>query len=306
MDLNQIIVNAIQVSQRCQRNWDLTSDIDDTIISTLKEVIKNSPTKQNEEYYSVEFITDRAIIEKIYQTTTYDDNSDSDETKNPQTLANLVLVFFSETPNTYRNPKHEYENQNLMAENTNTSIGIVSGQLSLAAAILGLRSGFCACFNRSQVSEILGKKDPKLILGIGYPDLTKDRLEHHKINVLAKSFNKPLKIFCNQQVEEFSGSKPNIKIEYFPPLTESLDESMSFFNQNEDSLIPVIVDLSQELSLSLSEGGTTANTENHSIVFSLHADDVSKLEKLKSKFVEHNITKEFHNTLKLKDWNIRF
>jgi hypothetical protein len=44
--------------------------------------------------------------------------------------------------------------------------------------MLGLKSGFCACFDKAEVARILNINNPLLTLGIGYPDTTKLRREN--------------------------------------------------------------------------------------------------------------------------------
>jgi nitroreductase len=309
MNINELIIKASSIAQRCQRNWDVNSVISEDTLDTLKQVIKNAPTKQNEEYYSVEFITDRSVIENIYQTTTYDKSSQDDRTKNPQVLANLLVVFFCEFPNTYRNPEHEYEDHKGVMENVNTSIGIASGQLALSATLLGLSTGFCACFDVETVSQILNKKNPKLILGIGYPDTSKSRLQHHKTESFFRSYNKPLKIYHNQHVDKSTGITPNpnpsITMEYFPPSSISLDHGMLLFRKY-DKFEDIIRELLNRLNLELLELGITANENNHSIIMSAYSKDIDKLTQFKKELINQQLVKEFHKYLEDAGWSLKF
>ena len=87
------ILDAVESSQHCQRNWDLTKDIDPDHIKIFESIVKTVPSKQNIAYYKVHFITNRTIIEKIYmRSMTKKDNSDIDF-YNPQILANLLVAF---------------------------------------------------------------------------------------------------------------------------------------------------------------------------------------------------------------------
>lgn len=189
MNLIDAIKTASEISERCQRNWDLSKTIPEQEINLLKTVIANSPSKQNEEFFSVLFITDRDTIEQIYQTTLYDANPPSDYNKNPQVLANLLVVFLEITPTTVRN----FGSLNLVEQekNRNMAIGIASGQLILTAAMLGLKTGFCLCFNSEEVTQVLGEV-PLLTIGIGYPDETKDRRTHHKVGKQFATFDKTI------------------------------------------------------------------------------------------------------------------
>jgi len=190
MNLIENIKTASEIAERCQRNWDLSKTIPEEEIELLKTVIRNSPSKQNEEFYSVMFITDRDTIEKIYQTTTYDGKQRSDYNKNPQVLANLLIVFFEIIPNTVRNfgSLDAIEQE----KNRNMAIGIASGELILTAAMLGLTTGFCLCFNSEEVKQVIGEV-PLLTIGVGYPDTTKDRRIHHKVGKQFATFNKTTK-----------------------------------------------------------------------------------------------------------------
>ena len=67
----QDIINDIkrtsEVIRRCQRNWDHSKSIPREHIELLAEVAKNSPAKQDEAYFDVYAITDRDLIEKLYE-----------------------------------------------------------------------------------------------------------------------------------------------------------------------------------------------------------------------------------------------
>ena len=185
---------ALETAQRCRRNWDLSKTIPQEHIDLLKYSVINSPAKQNEEYYSVTFITDRNTIEQIYNHTNR--NSEliiQDLSKNPQVLANLLVAFCKRKPNTFRNDASEYESDIVMDANRNIAIGIASGQLALTAAMLNYSTGFCICFNNIIIGNII-EDTPLLLLGIGYPDETRDRTENQNSIAKFNSFNKPITI----------------------------------------------------------------------------------------------------------------
>jgi hypothetical protein len=185
------IKNAVEVSQRCQRNWDLSKIIPSEYIDVLKTVVEKSPSKQNEEFYSAKFITNRNIIEQIFNLTSFDKGSTSDINKNPQVLANLLVVFCERSPASFRNFDGTKENTN--RQNRDHAIGIASGQLVLSSALLGLKTGFCLCFDYEGVSKILNDK-PILLLGIGYPDPDKERTLHHTMIKKFPSYDKSVEI----------------------------------------------------------------------------------------------------------------
>lgn len=235
--ISDAIKIAIDSSQRCQRNWDLSKEIDIETLSLLKYVIINSPSKQNEEFYNVFFITNRLVIEKIYKETDIHRNllvSGTDYTKNSQALANLLVVFGSKDPMTNRNRPEDYSEQE-NNNNRNQAIGIAAGQLVLTANLLGLKTGFNACFNRSEVEKIVGCKDPKLIIGIGFPDLTKDRRLHQLNDKFFPTFNKPIEIIeignktvINEYVDISNNFKNNIKLKMFLPKNVNISKKDFF------------------------------------------------------------------------------
>jgi hypothetical protein len=63
----------------------------------------------------------------------------------------------------------------------NQSIGIAAGYVNMVSTLLGYSTGCCKCFDDDAVQDILGSDtNPILIMGIGYPDKTKNRLQHHE------------------------------------------------------------------------------------------------------------------------------
>lgn len=181
---------SLESAQRCQRNWDLSRSIPVDILATLKEVVKKSPTKQNEAYYSVIFCTNREVIQRIYDNTLRESAlGNTDINKNSQVLAPLVVLFCSTKP-----PPQLLHNESdslaELAENQKMSIGIVSGQIALVANMLGLKTGFCKCFDRIALKNITEGTNVELLLGIGYPDTNKNRKEHQNVSIQYGSYDK--------------------------------------------------------------------------------------------------------------------
>jgi len=57
--------------------------------------------------------------------------------------------------------------------------------------MLGYSSGYCQCGDFEKVSEILDEEEETLLLiGIGYPDKNRSRLEHHITGRIFVSHNK--------------------------------------------------------------------------------------------------------------------
>lgn len=207
-DANRYLEKTITRSQRCQRNWDLSKTIPIEDIKTMKTSVTQCSSKQNRVFYKAKFITNRDIIERIYDLTAgpnqyYDPEKGFDEShKNPQTLANLLVAFVrdrdpSEEVRTYEEWKGgrtaagaPEEHKNLKIDET-TALGIAAGYLTLTSNMLGYSSGCCACGDFEKISEVLGESEPTLLLmGIGYPDPNRSRLEHHKIGTRFNSYNK--------------------------------------------------------------------------------------------------------------------
>ena len=62
------IIKTIDKTQRCQRNWDLNKQIPKEDLDTIIYAIANAPSKQNLQYFNIHVITNRKIIESIYET----------------------------------------------------------------------------------------------------------------------------------------------------------------------------------------------------------------------------------------------
>ena len=189
---------TIQKSQHCQRNWDLTRSIPQEDIDLLVEAVTQCPSKQNAAFYRCHFITNRTVIEQVYNTTSGFDFPTSME-NNSQTLANMLVVFEQLTLedillvnlsgpylNTYfeefRNPSgliSEVAKKRMLVD-IHVSIGIASGYLNLLAHQLGYSTGYCGCFDIAGLQSVLNiQGQPMIILGVGYKDINRKRRVHH-------------------------------------------------------------------------------------------------------------------------------
>lgn len=197
------IKKAIIRSQHCQRNWDLEQTIPDEDLDLFIHAVKNCPSKQNISFYKAHFITNRQLIETIHSYTAGFKRPDNGvEETNSQVLANLLVVFESVDPLQKNNP-NEYANdelynlktnrnvttsQNLLNRDENMAIGIAAGYLNLLASMLGYSTGCCACFRTDEVTKIIGAENKiKLMMGIGFKDVTRNRREHHLTNFMFPS-----------------------------------------------------------------------------------------------------------------------
>ena len=188
------ILKAIESSQHCQRNWDLDKTIESEHLKIFEYVLKNAPSKQNIAFYKIHFIFNRNLIKDIYDNTaTY--SARPIEFYNPQTLANLLVVFeevlYFNTINenneiiAYKQRDKLTKAQRSMIEETIKqdrlqAVGIASGQLALVANYLGYKTGFCKCFDSSAIEKILNLDNKiSLLLGIGYSVENIDHNIHH-------------------------------------------------------------------------------------------------------------------------------
>ena len=201
---NRFLEKTISKSQRCQRNWDLTKSIPIEDIKTLKTSITDCSSKQNKVFYKCKFITNRNVIESLYNLSEgagYFDKEDNliKVDKNPQVLANLVVAFIRDRdPSEKIRNRQERKNGRFTNNNTklggrdeNIALGIAAGYLTLTANMLGYSSGCCQCGDPLKMAKILDEESPVLLLmGIGFPNQNISRLEHHVTGRRFYSFNK--------------------------------------------------------------------------------------------------------------------
>ena len=200
---HQTLKNAVYITQRAQRNYDLSKSIPQADLDTLIYTAINSPSKQNETHFKLKVYTDPNLIHNIYDCTKrfglytretfdkmYKDNgtevigNNKYEIKNSQILSNVVFVYCDDEDNLRGGDqviasrgKASENTRNLFTRLKNFSIGISSGQLSLVAALLGYKTGFCSAFVIPELKAIT-KDDPRVIVGIGYENSNMDRRLH--------------------------------------------------------------------------------------------------------------------------------
>jgi len=201
--MNDKIKKAVDTSQRAQRNYDLSKNIEDKDLETLIYAATHSPSKQNETHYSLHVYTDRDIIREIYNTTkrfTFGNKQHLSEILDPtkgeqwmyenravhnsQILANALFVY-TDDDGPMRGVTHflaQNDDQGSIAiynEQKNYSIGISVGQLTLAATLLNYKTGICSAFDQTIVRNIIkSDRDVKLLVGVGYENTGVDRRLH--------------------------------------------------------------------------------------------------------------------------------
>ena len=196
--MNEQIKDAVDVSQKAQRNWDLSKTIPQKDLDALIYAAQHSPKKQMETHYALHVFTDKEKIRAIYDQTKkfslfpvdnpefqegmyadgkadYGDmfkdidgefwQDDDYSIKNSQILANAMFVY-TEDRRTVRGGTHfmaqqEGASPNILSiyeEQIDFSIGISVGQLILSAAMMGYKTGICSALDSDPISEILGKR----------------------------------------------------------------------------------------------------------------------------------------------------
>jgi nitroreductase len=197
------IKEAVIRSQHCQRNWNLSKKIDDKDLELIIYAVTNCPSKQNHAYYKVHAIINRKMIEEIHEITMGFGLPNGEFTTNSQTLANLLLVFEDVEVSDIRkikNLKYEKGNLAIIERDKDLAIGVAAGYANLVSSLLGYNTGFCACFDNQKIKEILNStKDVRLLLGIGFRNIDKDRRLHHLNDLLYPAMTKekiPVNIIC--------------------------------------------------------------------------------------------------------------
>ena len=240
--MHDLIKNAVDTAQRAQRNYDLSKSVSDIDLETLIYTAINSPSKQNETHYALYVYTDANIIRNIYEQTKLfsllrdkedfnkvfkEENgkfwqSEDLSVHNSQILSN-VLFAYAEDRGIARggNSKiaHETNDPNtesykIYKEQVDYSIGISAGQVTMAAAMLGYKTGLCSAFPKGRMKNIVNSKyDVKLLVGIGFSNndvdrrlhaetLNSDLPEKFRTGALDEkwkfpSFNKQVKVYIN-------------------------------------------------------------------------------------------------------------
>lgn len=170
------LLNYAQAVEPCQRNWDHNKPVLDQDIEYIVKVCTTMPTRQNLNAYQLHVVTDKKVINDIYKISYNPSDFENTFLRNSQSSAPLLLIWSV--------PDNTLEQTNLFDSDVSIAVGISSSAAALSAAELGYKTGFCKCFLRDKLKEILnikGKKfeaEPIVILGIGYP---KEDLSHSTI-----------------------------------------------------------------------------------------------------------------------------
>jgi nitroreductase len=208
MNIRNKIKQAVDATNRAQRNYDLTKSIPQEDLDTLIYAAVKSPSKQNETHYSLHVYTDQNIIKQIYshtkKFTMIRDKQDQDESfkveddvfiqndaksvTNSQIYANALFVYVVEQGDT-RGSQHRAAKENpnsnaakVYGEQVAYSMGISVGELILSAGLLGYTTGICSALDTRPIRDILGiKQNPKLLVGVGIPNSQLERTQHLEV-----------------------------------------------------------------------------------------------------------------------------
>lgn len=231
------IKSAVDITQRAQRNYDLSKSMPQEHLETLIYAASNSPSKQNETHYRLHVYTDKEIIEQVHNSTkkfTLGIYQALEEGKgeewlyknrsvtNSQIYAN-VLFIYEEIRGAPRGATHlraqagDKKSKEYAAEQRYYSIGISIGELILSASLLGYKTGICSAMDDDAIKRLTGiENDVKVLVGIGYPNEGVDRRLHPTVlnrdipedrhtgeldeNWRFPSFDKKLQVYLNNEV----------------------------------------------------------------------------------------------------------
>lgn len=189
--LKNMLLKAIHKSQHVQRNWDLSKSIPEEDLEIIEQACLGAPSKQNVTFFKPYFITDRDVIERIHKNTSGFYIQDGVKggkapkgdrlTTNPQTLANLLIVFTKNFDKAQaKGNTDQWHNGELMETDMHQAVGVAAGYVNMTAALLGYSTGCCSCCNKDEIQRILDiDEKPILLMGVGYPDSSKPRRQHH-------------------------------------------------------------------------------------------------------------------------------
>ncbi len=201
---NHEIKQAIDSSQKAQRNYDLSKSVTNEALDLLIYAAINAPSKQNETHFSLNVYTHQSIIKQVYNETKKFtlgieevlDNEKGEEwlydnrsVTNSQILSNILFVYvddegeargathlIGQTDDSFEKERRTFDEQK------NYSIGISVGELILTANLLGYKTGICSAMNQDNVKNLLNlDKTPKLLVGVGIPNSQLERTQHSDV-----------------------------------------------------------------------------------------------------------------------------
>jgi len=210
----ELFLKTVKNFQHCQRNFDLSQTVDDSIIDWLLDVGYSTPTKQNLDSFEIVCVKDRKKIKEFSISATNGPDErhflsastlaelENGRIQNPQTDANLLFLFFIKPETRVSEDRLKRERGDPPPDEfwircTNLEIGLAASAIGIAANTIGMRTGFCRCFDFGALPvEFLepyniNPKHLQVMLGVGYP-LYDDHTLHTDGKFKSSSFPKDI------------------------------------------------------------------------------------------------------------------
>ena len=194
-------------AQKCQRNWSLIKKVEPEARNHLLWVAQNAPSKQHEAYYDVFWSDDRKVLQELSEYTWGNTHTRTPPSnfKNSQQNASLYILFVAKQPETQLNCnadgtlKDNGHHERWL--NAYMSVGIAMGLVLQSANKMGLTTGCNKSHNDINGNDYWPKrlgildevsKGTKLItygIGIGYPQIGKERYESDQTEIMIGAAN---------------------------------------------------------------------------------------------------------------------
>jgi len=204
------ILKCMHESRKAQRNYS-DRKVDQETVDFLTEIAVNAPSKQNEVDFTLAVITNEDMLKEHEERFTWGYHWDkvNSAMHNTQVHAPLIFVYGKTLPEDIHEDiwaaDEDGPGVNELFEDTfrdtqNKSIGISSGQMVLAAHMMGLKTGYSqnTMHNESGNAwkEFLGYDksdyyDPMLVVGVGYPDESLAWYETRNLEYVVASEEEP-------------------------------------------------------------------------------------------------------------------
>jgi len=168
------VEKASFIAERCQRNWDYDNPVSIADYNSIIQSATTMPSKQNRQYYKLLVSTNKDFNRLCYSLAVDRTNPHFDQPihRNGQVLAPMLMIFMPADESQIDDPfNDDFE------KNFHISIGLSSGVAAHSAAMLGYKTGFCACAAWEELYTALNEQYNipiptwfrGLMLGIGNP-----------------------------------------------------------------------------------------------------------------------------------------
>lgn len=222
---------SIDRIRRVQRNWDTSVQIPENLIDHWIYLATNAPSKQDEAYFNIYVITDRAILDTLiehsygFHVPVVPEQDLWGVLRNPQMCASAYFLFALKKPNTNRNRNADgtlrQDDYAGRRDNALVAMGIAMGIVAFSAAGLGYHTGFNKNHGDSEskkVWEQLCKVDPQdticMGLGIGMPVQGRERNWSPETKILVGYPRREYDTEVHDQIEHEGQSYPMPKLQF--------------------------------------------------------------------------------------------